>query len=151
MNRNKWKYTNKTNKRKPGRVQNALKSFGRAPKCIEILWPDSKIHEILENVGSGAPKNCKIHENPKNVIFFVIRSSRIRSLGWKDRFWTPFEKKMKRFCSQVSSSGWHFWIGPVLEAGEQSSFGKLAKNNTNIKNTWKSRELKKSIKIKGNK
>ena len=34
---------------KPSRLQNVLKSFGRAPKCIKILWPDSKIHEILEN------------------------------------------------------------------------------------------------------
>ena len=136
---------------KPGRLQNALKSFGRASKCFKTLWPGSKIHGILGNVGSGAPKNCKIHENAKNVLFFVIRSSRIRSLGWKDRFWTPFEKKMKRFCSQVSSSGWHFWIGPVLEAGEQSSFGKLAKNDRNIKNTWKSKKIRKTIKIDRNK
>ena len=54
---------------KPGRLQNALKSFGRASKCFKILRPGSKIHGILGNVGSGAPKNCKIHENPKNVIF----------------------------------------------------------------------------------
>ena len=54
---------------KPGRLQNALKSFGRAPKCFKILWPDSKIHGILENVSSGLPKICKIYENPKNVIF----------------------------------------------------------------------------------
>ena len=44
---------------KPSRLQNVLKSFGRAPKCIKILWPDPKIHEILENVGSGLPKICK--------------------------------------------------------------------------------------------
>ena len=46
---------------KPGQLQNALKSFGRAPKCIKILRPDSKIHGILENVRSGLPKiegNC---------------------------------------------------------------------------------------------
>ena len=127
---------------KPGRLQNALKSFGRASKCFRILRPGSKIHGILGNVGSGAPKNYKIHENSKNVIFFVIRSSRIRSQGWKDRFWTPFEKKKKRFCSQVSSSGWHFWIGPVLEAGEQSSFGKLPKNSTNIKKYMEIKEIK---------
>ena len=54
---------------KPSRLQNVLKSFGRAPKCIKILWPDPKIHEILENVGSGLPKIAKIYENPKNVIF----------------------------------------------------------------------------------
>ena len=54
---------------KPSRLQNVLKSFGRAPKCIKILWPDPKIHEILENVGSGLPKIAKIYEIPKNVIF----------------------------------------------------------------------------------
>ena len=54
---------------KPGLLQNALKSFGLASKCFKILRTDSKMHGILENVGSGAPKNCKIHENPKNVIF----------------------------------------------------------------------------------
>ena len=136
---------------KPGRLQNALKSFGRVQKCFKILRPDSKIHGILENVSSGLPKICKIYENPKNVIFFVLRSSRIRSQGWKDRFWTPFEKKMKRFCSQVSSSGWHFWIGPVLEVGEQPSVGKLGEIIVRYKNTWKSTKSIKSIKTNGNK
>ena len=50
---------------KPSRLQNVLKSFGRAPKCIKILWPDPKIHEILENVGSGLPKIAKIYEIQK--------------------------------------------------------------------------------------
>ena len=61
---------------KPGRLENALKSFGRAPKCIKTLWPGSKMYWnpsaglwILENVGSGLPKITKIYENPKNVIF----------------------------------------------------------------------------------
>ena len=61
---------------KPGRLQNALKSFGRAPKCIKILWPGSKMYQnpsaglqILGNVGSGLPKITKIYENPKNAIF----------------------------------------------------------------------------------
>ena len=71
---------------KPSRLQNVLKSFGRAPKCIKILWPDPKIHEILENVGSGLPKIAKIGENPKKCGFLVTKSSKFRSLGWKDRF-----------------------------------------------------------------
>ena len=61
--------TNKTNKMKPGRLQNALKSFGRATKCFKILRPDSKIHEILENVSSGLPKICKMYEIKKMSFF----------------------------------------------------------------------------------
>ena len=53
---------------KPSRLQNVLQSFGRAPKCIKILWPDPKIHEILENVGSGLPKNAKVYENSKKIM-----------------------------------------------------------------------------------
>ena len=135
---------------KPGRLQNALKSFGRASKCFKTLWPGSKIHGILGNVGSGAPKNCKIIENPKNVIFPPQNRKKFDHWDGKIGSQLPLKKK-KRFCSQVSSSGWHFRIRCVLEGGEQSSFGKLAKNNTNITNTWESRKLKKSIKIKGNK
>ena len=50
---------------KPGRVQNALKPFGRAPKCFIILRPDSKIQEILENVGPGLPKIAKLQKPAK--------------------------------------------------------------------------------------
>ena len=35
---------------KPGRLQNALKSFGRAPKCFKILWPGFK---MLWNPSAG--------------------------------------------------------------------------------------------------
>ena len=55
---------------KPGRVQNALKPFGRDPKCFIILRPDSKIQEILENVGSGLPKIAKftkVHGKPMEI------------------------------------------------------------------------------------
>ena len=92
---------------KPSRLQNVLKSFGRAPKCIKILWPDPKIHEILENVGSGLPKIAKIYENPKNVIFSSQNRKNFDHWDGKIDSELPL-KKMKRFCSQVSSSGWHF-------------------------------------------
>ena len=65
---------------KPSRLQNVLKSFGRAPKCIKILWPDPKIHEILENVGSGLPKIAKIYENPK-ISFFRHKIVKISITG----------------------------------------------------------------------
>ena len=87
---------------KPGRLQNALKSLGRAPKCIKILWPGSKMYfnpsaglQILGNVGSGLPEITKIYENPKNLIIFVTKSCKFWSLGWKDRFWTHSPKKKR--------------------------------------------------------
>ena len=142
---------------KPGRLQNALKSFGRAPKCIKILWPGSKMYQnpsaglqILENVGSGLPKITKIYENPKNVIFSSQNRRNFDHWDGKIDSLPIHQKKKKWFCSQVSSSGWHFWIAPVLEMRNQSSFGKLGENDRNMKNTWKSTKLRKSIKIDGN-
>ena len=78
---------------KPSRLQNVLKSFGRAPKCIKILWPDPKIHEILENVGSGLPKIAKIYENPKNVIFSSQNRKNFDHWDGKIDSELPLEKK----------------------------------------------------------
>ena len=92
---------------KPGRLQNALKSFGRAPKCIKILRPDSKFQGILENVGSGLPKIAKFTKILK--MLFFSSQDRPEFDHWDGKIDSELPlKKMKRFCSQVSSSGWHF-------------------------------------------
>ena len=84
---------------KPSRLQNALKSLGRAPKCIKSLRPDPKIHEILENVGSGLPKIAKCYENPKNVNSFVTKS-------WNFDHWDGRKWKFTNFHSKINDSHW---------------------------------------------
>ena len=136
---------------KPGRLQNALKFFGRAPECFKTLWADSKIHGILGNVGSGAPKNCKIHENPKKCDFFRhqivpnsitgMERSILNSL-WKKRNDSvlKFPRPVGIFESDL------FWKrGSNLLSANSQKIVQIQKN------TWKSRKLKKSIKTKGNK
>ena len=44
---------------KPGRLQNALKSFGRTSKCFKILWPDAKMLEEAPAETSGDPETWK--------------------------------------------------------------------------------------------
>ena len=135
---------------KPSRLQNVLKSFGRAPKCSKILWPDPKIHEILENVGSGLPKIAKIYENKKNVIFRhkivkILITGMERSILntlWKK--WNGSVLKFPRLVGIFESDLFWKW-------GTNLLFGKLGKNNSNMSNTLESRKLRKSIKINENK
>ena len=62
---------------KPGRLQNALKSFGRASKCFKILWPglinpenSLKIREFSRNP-RGIPRIFeKTRENSRTPLFF---------------------------------------------------------------------------------
>ena len=136
---------------KPGRLQNALKSLGRASKCFKTLLAGLQNPWNSWKCRLGGSQKLQNPRKSQKWYFFRHQIVPNSITGMERSILNTLWKKMKRFCSQVSSSGWHFWIGPVLEAGEQSSFGKLAKNSTNIKNTWKSRKLKKSIKIKGNK
>ena len=62
---------------KPGRLQNALKSFGRASKCFKILWPGFKIHqnkrifcEFLRNSREMPRILEKCQEIPRIPLFF---------------------------------------------------------------------------------
>ena len=50
---------------KPGRLQNALKSFGRTPKCFKILWPEPKMLEEAPAEMSGDPETLKKQVSPK--------------------------------------------------------------------------------------
>ena len=62
---------------KPGRLQNALKSFGRASKCFKILWPGFRIHqnkrifcEFLRNSREMPRILEKCQEIPRTPLFF---------------------------------------------------------------------------------
>ena len=131
---------------KPSRLQNVLKSFGRAPKCIKILWPDPKIHEILENVGSGLPKIAKIYENPKNVIFSSQNRKNFDHWDGKIDSELPLKKKRNDSVLKFPRPVGIFKSDLFRKWGSNHLSANSEKNNWNIKNTWKSRKSKNSIK-----
>lgn len=92
---------------KPGRLQNALKSFGRASKCIKILWSDSKFSEMSARGFRKLQKSTKIqkmwffrHKMVKIMIFGTTFGPTFhRKTTFENTVWRGYCLLMSKFCN----------------------------------------------------
>ena len=137
---------------KPGRLQNALKSLGRTSKCVKILQPGSKTlgpdSRFLENVGSGLPKIAKLTKIQK--MWFFRSPNREKFDHWDGKIGSQLPLKKKETILFSSFLVRLAFLNPTCFGSGGAILFRQTRNR-NIKNTWKSKKTRKSIKINGNK